>query len=136
MHSVGGLGADGVPLNDIWSSTDGVSWTFVSDGAFSARMKTSVVAYDDKLWMFGGALDDGTCTSEILTSEDGGVTWNAVEVFQELPDTFTPRCNSNIFVDPQGNIFIIGGQTTEVVDGKAVFTTLTDVWSGKLNKLN
>ncbi len=136
MHIVGGLDLDGVPLSDIWSSTDGVTWALVSDGAFSARMRTSVVSYDDKLWMFGGALADGTCTSEVLISEDGGVTWNPVEPFQALPDTFTPRCNSNIFVDPQGNIFIIGGQATEVVDGKAVFSTLTDVWSGKLNKLN
>lgn len=136
MHIVGGLNIDGEPLSDIWSSADGVNWTLVSDGAFSARMKTTVVEYDDKLWMFGGALADGTCTSEILTSEDGGVTWAPVEAFQQLPDTYTPRCNANIYVDVQGNIFIIGGQTTTVVDGKAQFSTLTDVWSGKLNKLN
>ena len=135
MHIVGGLDLNGVPLSDIWSSTDGVIWTLVSDGAFSARMKTSVVIYDDKLWMFGGATADGTCTSETLVSVDGGVTWDPVEIFQALPDTFTPRCNSNVIVDGGGNILIIGGQSTEVVDGAAVFSTLTDIWSGKLNKL-
>jgi len=136
MHIVGGLDLNGVPLSDIWSSTDGITWTLVSDGAFSARMKTSIVNYDDKLWMFGGATADGTCTSETLVSQDNGVTWNPVESFQALPDNFTARCNSNIVVDGNGNILIIGGQTTTVVDGKAEFTTLTDVWSGKLNKLN
>ncbi|WP_418603533.1 DUF6242 domain-containing protein [Hwangdonia sp.] len=136
MHIVGGLDLNGVPLSDIWSSTDGVNWTLVSDGAFDARMKPSIAIYDDKLWMFGGATEDGTCTSETLVSEDGGVTWNPVEIFQALPDTFTPRCNANVVVDGSGNILIIGGQTTTVVDGAAQFSTLTDVWSGKLNKLN
>lgn len=136
MHIVGGLDLNGVPLSDIWSSADGVNWTLVSDGAFSARMKTSVIEYDNKLWMFGGATADGTCTSEILVSEDKGVTWTAVEPFQALPDGFTARCNANVVVDVSGNILIIGGQTTTVVDGAAQFTTLNDVWLGKLNKFN
>jgi hypothetical protein len=136
MHVVGGLNLDGVPLSDIWSSIDGVTWTLVSDGAFSARMKTSIVNYDDKLWMFGGATEDGTCATDTLVSEDGGASWTAVEIFQALPDTYTARCNANVIVDVFGNILIIGGQSTDVVDGAAQFSTLTDVWSGKLNKLD
>ncbi|WP_077400694.1 DUF6242 domain-containing protein [Cellulophaga omnivescoria] len=136
MYILGGLDLNGVPLSDVWSSDDGVNWTLVSEDAFSPRFKASIVTYDNKLWMFGGATSDGTCTSEILVSEDTGVTWEKAKTFQQLPDSFTARCNANIVVDHQGNILIIGGQTTSIIDGKAQYTTLTDVWSGKLNKLN
>jgi len=141
MHIVGGLDVLGYPLSDIWSSTDGVTWTMVSDGAFSARLKTSTVVYDAKVWMFGGQLGDGTCTSEILVSEDGGVSWSTVESDQMLPVDFTARCAADVTVDEDGQLWIVGGESTAITtnadtgDIEIETTILTDVWSGKLNKL-
>jgi|GEM_PF-1055405 len=136
MYVVGGLGLDGKPLADVWSSTDGVTWTQVSDGAFSARFKTSTVVYDDKVWMFGGLLSDRTCTAEILVSEDGGVSWTNAEADQALPSNFAARCNSTVTVDDSGNLIILGGQTVTIENDEVVYSTLTDIWTGKLNKLN
>lgn len=140
MYVIGGLDALGFPLSDVWSSHDGVSWTLVSDGGFAARMKTSTVVYDDKIWMFGGQLSDGTCTSEVLVSADGGVSWSPVEEFQNLPENYTPRCNADVSIDSNGKIWIVGGESTVVSeneDGDQVIetTVLTDVWSGKMNKI-
>lgn len=140
MYIAGGLDALGYPLSDVWSTTDGVAWTQVSDGGFAARLKASTIVYDNKIWMFGGQLTDGTCTSEMLVSADGGVTWNPVEDFQNLPENFTPRCNADISVDANGKVWIVGGETTTVStdeNGNAVieYTVLTDVWSGKMNKI-
>ncbi len=140
MYIAGGLDASGFPLSDVWSSSDGVAWTQVSDGGFSARIKASTVVYDNKVWMFGGQLGDGTCSSEVLVSENGGVSWTAVESDQMLPVNFTPRCNADVAVNEDGVIWIVGGESTAVTtdeNDETVITTtiLTDVWSGKLNKL-
>lgn len=140
MYLVGGLGTDATSYSDVWSSSDGVNWTLVSDGAFAARHKASTVVYDNKIWMIGGLLADGTCTSEILVSEDGGITWDPVAEDQALPSNFTPRCNADVTVDEDGNLLIIGGEYTEVTTDEegninVEYHVLTDVWTGKLNKL-
>lgn len=140
MYIAGGLNVDGIPLSDVWTSTDGVNWTLVSDGAFTPRLKSSTVVHNDKIWMIGGLLADGTCTSEILVSEDAGATWAPVSEEKALPTTFTPRCNANVSVDSNGNLYIMGGEYTEVTTNEDGILTveyhaLTDVWIGKLNKL-
>ena len=58
-----------------------------------------------------------------------------------LPENFTPRCSADISVDENGNLCIIGGQKTSVSTDSEnnvliEYTTLTDVWFGKLNKLD
>ncbi len=141
MYVLGGLDMMGFPLSEVLSSTDGVVWTEVSKDAFSPRIKAGTVVYDDKVWLIGGQLADGTCTNEILVSEDGGITWTEIAEDQVLPENFTPRCNADIRVDEDGNICIIGGESTTVsTDFESnvmiEYTTLTDVWFGKLNKLN
>lgn len=140
MYIAGGLGTDATSYSDVWSSADGVNWSLVSDGQFSARHKASTVVYDNKIWMIGGLLADGTCTSEILVSEDGGETWSPVIEEKALPANFTARCNADVSVDEDGNLWIVGGEYTDLStdqDGNVTvnYHTLTDVWTGKLNKL-
>lgn len=143
MFIAGGLDALGYPLNDVWSSSDGVSWTEVSNGGFSARIKASTVAYAGKIYMFGGQLADGTCAVETLVSSDNGVTWEVIDQDQALPDNFKARCNADVRVDADGNLWIVGGQEVVSVsytdEGKIdaiEYKTLTDVWSGKLNSID
>ncbi|MEM9424540.1 MAG: hypothetical protein AAF975_07125, partial [Spirochaetota bacterium] len=40
--------------NEVWTSTDGVSWTQESDADWSARDWHQAVIYDDKIWVIGG----------------------------------------------------------------------------------
>ncbi|MCK0131401.1 DUF6242 domain-containing protein [Flavobacteriaceae bacterium F08102] len=136
MYIVGGLTRPGIPLSDVWSSTDGVTWTQVSDGAFPARFKASTIVYDDKIWMFGGILIDGTNPKDILVSSDNGVTWETAAEDQALPDNFKARCNAKVVVDNDGNLIIMGGESSVLGDEGLEYTTLTDIWIGKLNKLN
>lgn len=60
---MGGKTNDGtagqVPYNDVWSSSDGVDWSLAtSSAAWAPRTWTSVVAYDDKIFLFNGANRD------------------------------------------------------------------------------
>lgn len=142
MYIAGGLDTQGFPLNDVWSSTDGVNWTQVSSGAFDGRIKASTIAYDDDVYMFGGQLENGETATETLVSEDGGVSWNPVSEDQSLPTNYKDRSNANVSVDANGYVWIVGGEEVVSVtynsDGTVdsiEYATLTDVWSGKLNSL-
>lgn len=143
MYVVGGLSAIGEPLDDVWSSTDGVNWTEVSTGGFTARIKASTVVYDDKVYMIGGQLADGKCVTDALVSSDAGVTWAPIDVEQSLPSNFKARCNADVSVDADGYIWIVGGEEVTSVEyneegvvSKIEYKVLTDVWSGKLNSLD
>jgi hypothetical protein len=57
---MGGVTNYGTPnetiYNDVWSSSDGVEWSLVtSSAAWTPRIWTSAVAYDDKIFLFNGA---------------------------------------------------------------------------------
>ncbi|MEK6793380.1 MAG: kelch repeat-containing protein [Spirochaetota bacterium] len=51
----GGEISSGVYTNDVWSSTDGISWTQATNkAAFSRRYGHSMVVYDNKMWVMCG----------------------------------------------------------------------------------
>ncbi len=60
------------PRSDVWSSSDGVTWTQTADGAFPARYGLSALAYDDKLWIMAGY--GGGYKNDVWSSPDG-ITW-------------------------------------------------------------
>ena len=58
MWIIGGYDGGTTFYNDVWSSSDGSSWTKVTDNAdFSARYLHGAVAFKDRLWVIGGAID-------------------------------------------------------------------------------
>ncbi len=64
----------GVPLNDIWYSSDGYNWTEATASAqWAARFGHAMVAHDGKLWVIGGQTAIGA-VNDVWYSEDG-VTW-------------------------------------------------------------
>ena len=140
MYIAGGLSTKAEVLGDVWSSTDGANWTQVAASGFTPRMKMPVIEYDGKLYMIGGQLADGTCTKDILVSEDAGATWNPAPAIIQLPASFTPRAGHSAFVDDNNQLWIVGGFSTTVSpveDGIEIEETLiADVWVGKLNKFN
>lgn len=118
--------------NDIWTSTDGVTWTEVaSTKPFSARSGQAVFVYDDKLYMIGGQDANGKL-GDFLVSEDEGKTWNAVADKKALPASFTPRSRHSVTVSQDGKIAIIGGFKTEE---NKTDVPIRDVWSCYLNRI-
>lgn len=54
MWVIGGF--DGTDRNDVWSSTDGINWTkVVAKAPFAGRWGLSTTAYNNEIWVFGGA---------------------------------------------------------------------------------
>lgn len=139
MYMAGGQGKDGKLLSDVLSSTDGITWTIVTENAFASRMKMQVIFYNEKFYMIGGQLENGLCTSEILVSDDGS-KWDIVEDIKALPSSFTKRAGHSVFLDKDNNIWILGGFTSSIkvnddASEEIIEEVKTDVWSGKLNKL-
>jgi len=71
MWVIGGY--DGAVKNDVWYSSDGVTWIQATDAAgFSARTEHQSVVFDNKMWVIGGI--DGAVKNDVWYSSDG-VTW-------------------------------------------------------------
>ncbi|HAE38297.1 MAG TPA: hypothetical protein DCG57_06615, partial [Candidatus Riflebacteria bacterium] len=59
-------------LNDVWSSSDGKSWTRESAAAaFPARSAHACVVYDGKIWMTGGYSESAGLFDDVWNSSDG-----------------------------------------------------------------
>jgi hypothetical protein len=71
-------------LNDIWRSTDGVSWSQVATGTpmWSPRRSHTVAVFNNKLWVIGGA--DGTNLKEVWSSPDG-INWTPEQLNAAFP---------------------------------------------------
>jgi hypothetical protein len=103
-----------VAQNDVWSSSDGISWDNSSaTDRWSARWRLSSVVFDGKLWVMGGynngRLDDVWYSSDGISWDNSGVTdhWLARE--------------SHASVVFDGKIWVMGGNTASGV--------VNDVWS-------
>ena len=119
--------------NDVWSSTDGSTWTQVDAVAdWKARSSHTSVVFDSKIWVMGGY--DGTGTdyfNDVWSSTDGS-TWTESTPPENAPkDTTGEDANwwearedhTSVVFDPDGKgkkIWVMGGH-----DGNL----LNDVWS-------
>jgi hypothetical protein len=75
MWVIGGLNnASGtLRYNDVWHSTDGVTWTqATSNAAWTKRVSHTSVVYNDNMWVIGGS--DGSNKNDVWSSTDG-ITW-------------------------------------------------------------
>ena len=101
---IGGLGpVDGVDYkNDVWSSSDGITWTEeTAAAAFSARSRHQVVVFNNKLWLIGGR--DGLLKNDVWSSSDG-VSW----IRETDAAGFSPRSYTQAEVI-NNKLWIIGG---------------------------
>ncbi len=66
-------GFDGSYKNDVWSSSNGTTWTLATAStAFSARSDHQLLSFNNKLWLIGGS--DGSIKNDVWSSSDG-TTW-------------------------------------------------------------
>ncbi|MFC3196657.1 DUF6242 domain-containing protein [Parapedobacter deserti] len=108
----GNVNAPGVPLNDVWSTTDGASWTQVTATApFVARTNPAVFVHNNKIYVAGGRNASGTLLNDIWMSEDG-VSWSALAV----NEVFTPVWGHQV-LSYNGHLFLLGGYVKD--DGNA-----------------
>ena len=127
MWVIGGGGADG-SHNDVWSSSDGVSWNCVLPNAvspgpnqFSPRGGNASLVYNDKIWVIGGGTY-GNLTNDVWCSPDG-VHWTQVlaDSGSPGPNQFSRRFAHKCLVH-QNKMWLIGG-------ADSTYTALNDVWS-------
>jgi len=116
---IGGNGNPTYPqyLNDVWSSSDGKTWTNESQGAvsrFTARAFHSSVTFPDpndgnipKIWVIGGYGDTGIY-DDVWASADGK-EWEQKVVPGTYSQLMRYQHTSNAY---KGKIWIVGGSGT------------------------
>ncbi len=149
---IGGYTSNGDLLKSSWSTEDGSYWiNFSSENATldSLEAGASIISYDKKLLLFGGKYRDNVLMDDYLVSIDEGLSWSTPDtLYNRLREpiingtdttyiNYEPRTYQSVIVqnpnlsDKSSNanrIYIIGGQTRNQI--------FTDVWTGKLNRLN
>jgi len=118
-------------LNDVWSSTDGITWTEIltdtgSPGAnqFSQRSYFGCIVYDEKIWVIGGDGNSSNRLNDVWSSTDG-ITWTEVLANNATPPTtqFDRRHSHGLLVF-DNKMWVIGGWATNT----SVYYA-NDVWS-------
>ncbi len=65
----------GSRVNDVWSSTDGVSWSQIAaSSSWGARSDFGHLVFNNKMWILGGLMDGTTRKNDVWSSTDG-ITW-------------------------------------------------------------
>ncbi len=102
-----------VPLNDIWSTTNGDTWTLEkSNGGFAGRCSFGMTQFNGRIWMAGGATKpevfDAGFYNDVWASNDG-LNW--VEILPGSAgsaEQFSPRSGHELGA-VGGRLFIGGG---------------------------
>lgn len=79
-------------VNAVWRSTDGLSWTQVTEHApWSPRASAKAVVFRKRLFVLGGGEIDGPGSNDAWSSADGK-TWvrECAEIAEESPVGYTP----------------------------------------------
>lgn len=113
---MGGLDSAGHPMNDVWSSVDGVTWTKVTGAAaWPARSAFACVGLGSSLWIFGGKDQNLQPLGDVWSSTDGA-TWSSAGT-----PNWSRRWGAAVAVH-QRKLWLFGGR---VADGSVT----DDLWS-------
>lgn len=109
--------------SEVWSSTDGATWTEVNEQApWEGRHTAGYAVHQDRMWIIGGDANQRHYQSDVWNSADG-VTWDLVT--DMVP--WYPRV-LHYTVAFRGKLWIMGGQTVpQFGGGEEVF--YSDVWN-------
>ena len=109
--------------SEVWSSTDGASWTLENPHApWEGRHTAGYVVHNGRMWIVGGDCNQGHYQNDIWSSADG-IHWDLAN--DHVP--WAPRVlHYTLAFD--GRIWVMGGQTIpNFADADEVFHN--DVWS-------
>jgi fibronectin type 3 domain-containing protein len=120
MWVIGGIGSGF--KNDVFSSTDGVTWTTATASAqFPARDSHQSVVFNKKMWVIGGRNAGGNPLNDVWSSTDG-VTWTK----KTDSAAFSGRQDYQAVVF-DNKIWVIGGNAR--MPGETGNKRLNDVWN-------
>ncbi len=124
-----GTDAKGRLSNGVWSTADGFSWAELTNGnaPFSPCKGAGILQYDNCLYFIGGIGSSGEAVNEAFHSKDNGITWTANTVL--MPENYTKRGYSSLFVDEDNYILLFGGKAGENTN------VLNELWKGRINRL-
>lgn len=87
MWVIGG-DSNGVSLNDVWYSTDGITWTEATgNAAFSPRSEHTVHTMNDTMYLIGGTVFENFSSSfynDVYSSNDG-INWTQISTTSAFP---------------------------------------------------
>ena len=109
-----------------WGTTNGSYWAPIGNLPFNMQ-EANVFRYDNKFYLLNGIIGD-TYNKSVYTSIDGSNTWQISPSKINLPDNYIFRTGASVVVSSDNMIYIIGGKNGN--------NPVTDVWRGRLNKLN
>ncbi len=118
FHASNGA-VNGGLLNDVWSSTDGVTWTEEvpnnSAESFTPRADHTTIVFDNKIWVIGG----------------GGINSRLNDVWSS-PDgkNWTQNIENAAFSERIGHTSVIFNNRIWIIGGRDVSSNyLNDIWS-------
>ncbi len=134
---IGGMSATNVVLKTNWSTEDGSYWldfSRLNHSLDTLALGSALISYDSKLLLFGKKVDG---SNHYKVSVDEGLTWqipsktlNYIPVdYQTLIEKSAAVIDDKtnpVVTDKANRIFIIGKKTSG--------STVSDVWTGKLNR--
>jgi hypothetical protein len=135
MWIVGGDPLQGHYQGDVWSSSDGKTWTRATKTTpWGQRALQYTVAFGDRLWVMGGqTMTDFVASTvkpyeiydDVWSSKDGAL-WERVAAGPR----WQPRAAIMQSAVMAGRVWVVGGGTYDSVnEGRFARQYLTDVWS-------
>lgn len=100
---LGGQLSGPVATSSVWSSSDGVNWTFMGYAPWTARYSAAGLVYKDKMWIMGGTDQSAARKNDVWWSTDG-VNWTQATSSATWAAREAPRA-----VVFKGYMWIVGG---------------------------
>ena len=90
----------------------------------------SMVAYNDKLWLYGGMWQGDEMNDSVYYSNDEGVNWSVYRdtLHFPIPEVCKGRQKQSVWADEDGNLYMIGGETLTDI--------YSDVFRGRLTSID
>jgi hypothetical protein len=108
--------------NDVWSSTDGTTWTQVTNSAaFSKRYRHTSVVYDNKMWVIGGNNNPGPWLSTMSNTFND--VWYSTD-----GNTWTQTTNAAAFSKRYDHTSVVYDNKMWVIGGTDDTKFMGDIW--------
>ena len=103
---------------EVWSSTDGITWTKTPGDL--QQLRGSPIVFDGKVWLIGANRNDGVFGRATLSTDDF-VNW------KEESAPWSPRGGTATWIF-DGKLYMTGGKYSVTENGNIRFIYSNDVW--------